>query len=531
MATKTPVMLDPRKIKRLDFLTRAALGATAAFCAAAPLHSSLTIDPKDTGLPLAAFVAMVAISVLYQPHFRNLPRLAVGATVAADLIAYALVLGTFSYIAAASPWPLIHPVLAQIDRALHFDWLAYYHFIKNHPPLAALLTLAYDGMIAEIGLVTLALFLLNDLPRLRIVLDGFALCALITIILSAIFPAVEALAYFNIYPMIPKGQGFVTGIDRVDAFLALHYATTTTIPIIDAKGIVCFPSFHTACAVISVVGAFSRRWLRWPVLAWSILLIAATPVDGGHYLTDVIAGFGAVINGPCRNLLAGARASTKRTALSRRRAGAVTDSHLSVTGCSANKAVILTRLRRGDFLTGRWLQWCPLFVVAFFSINLLLHPPSSSGQTVPLGSDFSEVWAAGKFVLAGEPAKPFDPIAHFEKQRQLFGEHTAPFGWCYPPFFLALAAVLALLPYLLALATWQLSTFALYLAAMKTIARPPSVLSAIGLFPAVLVNLIHPCPVLDHAAVCAIGELLSLFPHRIREHVAMLCADRASRCP
>jgi hypothetical protein len=290
MVTETPVMLDPRKIKRLDLATRAALAATAAFCAAAPLCSALTIDLKDTGLPLAAFVTMVALSILYQPYFRNLPRLAAGATVAADLIAYALVLGPFSYIAAASPWPLIHPFLAQIDRALHFDWLAYYHFIKNHPPLAALLTLAYNGMIAEIGLVTLALFLLNDLPRLRLVLDGFALCALLTIILSALFPAVEALAYFNVYPMIPTGQGFVTGIDRVDAFLAIHYANTTTVPVIDAKGIVCFPSFHTACALISVVGAFSRRWLFWPVLAWSLLLIAATPVDGGHYLTDIITG-------------------------------------------------------------------------------------------------------------------------------------------------------------------------------------------------------------------------------------------------
>jgi hypothetical protein len=290
MATETPIMLDPRKIKQLDLATRAALGVTAAFCAAAPFYSPLTIEWKDTSVPLAAFITMVVLSILYQPHFRNLPRLAAGATVAADLIAYALVLGPFSYIAAASPWPLIHPFLARCDRALHFDWLAYYHFVKNHAPLAALLTLAYNGMIAEIGLVTLALFVLNDLPRLRIVLDGFALCALLTIIVSALFPAVEALAFFNIYPMIPRGSGFVTGIDRVDAFLAVHYATTTTIPIINAKGIVCFPSFHTASALICVSGAFSRPWLFWPVLAWSALLIAATPVDGGHYLADLLIG-------------------------------------------------------------------------------------------------------------------------------------------------------------------------------------------------------------------------------------------------
>jgi hypothetical protein len=169
----------------------------------------------------------------------------------------------------------------------------------------------------------------------------------------------------------------------------------------------------------------------------------------------------------------------------------VTDSQPPASGRGAPEDVLITALRRGDFLARRWLQLCPLFVVVFFSINLWLHPPSRSGPTIPLGSDFSEVWAAGKFVLAGEADKPFDPTEHFEKQKQLFGEHTALFGWCYPPFFLAVAALLALLPYLPALATWQLTTSALYLAAMKTIIRQPGLLAAIGLFPAVLVNLVH----------------------------------------
>ena len=41
------------------------------------------------------------------------------------------------------------------------------------------------------------------------------------------------------------------------------------------------------------------------------------------------------------------------------------------------------------------------------------------------------------------------------------------YGWHYPPFFLLVAAPLALLPYQAALIVWQLSTLILYLWALK----------------------------------------------------------------
>jgi hypothetical protein len=37
----------------------------------------------------------------------------------------------------------------------------------------------------------------------------------------------------------------------------------------------------------------------------------------------------------------------------------------------------------------------------------------------------------------------------------IFGAATQFYGWHYPPFFLGLAALLALMPYALALALWQ----------------------------------------------------------------------------
>jgi Glycosyltransferase family 87 len=63
----------------------------------------------------------------------------------------------------------------------------------------------------------------------------------------------------------------------------------------------------------------------------------------------------------------------------------------------------------------------------------------------PLGTDFSNVYAAGTYVLEGKPQAPFDPALQYAREQAIFGPDTPFYGWHYPPFFLFVAAGLALL--------------------------------------------------------------------------------------
>jgi membrane-associated phospholipid phosphatase len=55
-------------------------------------------------------------------------------------------------------------------------------------------------------------------------------------------------------------------------------------------GIVTFPSFHAAAAVLLAWAASGIPFLRYPMIALNFLmLISAIPI-GGHYAIDVIAG-------------------------------------------------------------------------------------------------------------------------------------------------------------------------------------------------------------------------------------------------
>ena len=76
-------------------------------------------------------------------------------------------------------------------------------------------------------------------------------------------------------------------------------------------------------------------------------------------------------------------------------------------------------------------------------------------QGRPLGTDFSSFYAAGTHVLDGNPAAPYDLARQYAHEQAIFGVSTPFYGWLYPPFFLFIAAALALMPYGAALAAWQ----------------------------------------------------------------------------
>jgi alpha-1,2-mannosyltransferase len=159
-------------------------------------------------------------------------------------------------------------------------------------------------------------------------------------------------------------------------------------------------------------------------------------------------------------------------------------------------------LRSGAWLTRERIRLVALAVLVASVAGCLYLVVTAHGfvdlQGRPLGTDFSDVYAAGTYVLDGNPEAPFDPVRQHAREQRLFGEATPFYGWHYPPFFLFIAAALALMPYGVALALWQAVTLGLYLLTIRAI-LPPSwrstmradwLLLALA-FPAVFVNVGH----------------------------------------
>ncbi len=141
-------------------------------------------------------------------------------------------------------------------------------------------------------------------------------------------------------------------------------------------------------------------------------------------------------------------------------------------------ARFLDLLSTGAWLTRERVRLVALALLAASILGVVFLAATSDGRNDrfgrPLGTDFSNVYAAGTYVLDDQPAAPFDPPRQYAREQAIFGPATQFYGWHYPPFFLGLAALLATMPYWLALLVWQGTTLGLYVLAIRAILLLPS---------------------------------------------------------
>lgn len=157
---------------------------------------------------------------------------------------------------------------------------------------------------------------------------------------------------------------------------------------------------------------------------------------------------------------------------------------------------VIAALKSGDWVSPARIRRVSWLMVVFAGAALFLLLISSNGMQDfagrPLGTDFSDVWSAGKLAREGAPEAAYDPALHYAAQQQAFADPDVPlYGWHYPPFFLLVAAALSLLPYTLAWGAWMAATLPVYMVVVRRIAPVALAPLAALAFPAVFVNLTH----------------------------------------
>ncbi|TGX54924.1 PAP2 family protein [Sphingomonas gei] len=194
------------------------------------------------------------------------------------LTSYVVMLRTVGY---ADPW------LAAVDRGLGFDWVGAYRYIAERPLLARLSELIYLSIFASPILLLSGLALAGRADRARGFIAAFGLSLAFTLLVFPFFPARSALAYHlgtNVAYMP------ATGISHLAASDALRSGALRVLDIGALSGMITFPSFHAAAAVLFIWAAWPLARLRLPLLALNLAMLVVTPVQGTHFLIDVIAG-------------------------------------------------------------------------------------------------------------------------------------------------------------------------------------------------------------------------------------------------
>jgi hypothetical protein len=249
----------------------------------------LALDPFDIGVVIAITLVMLSISAFYTFKRAN-ERIARLYRAVAELFLLTILVGSLSYGATSLNRPLWDDVFLAWDLALGFDWKYWLAFLDALPTINRLLVYAYHSMWPQLALLLIALVSIQNYRRLDVLLLSFGFSAVVTVIIAGIMPALSPLAYLQITPQDHPHITLAVPREFEAQALALRAGTMRVIELGGAQGLVTFPSFHTVTAVLLMLGFWAVPYLRWVSLGLNTVMLVSIPIEGSHYLVDVLAG-------------------------------------------------------------------------------------------------------------------------------------------------------------------------------------------------------------------------------------------------
>lgn len=196
-----------------------------------------------------------------------------------------------SRLALADP---VDAMLVAADRRLGLDWIAWLEFYRRNPWAMTFSNFAYMSMFLQLTIVPMVLFLFGHRARGWTVISAWTLAGAISWAVFPFFPTHGPYVYFGI------SQGYLPNleIDWPWYYGEVIYKVRAGVPIDVGQalgGLIQFPSFHVAAAVIFAWATWPLPGLRWVCLVLNIAMILSTPIRGAHYFVDTPGGVAVAI--------------------------------------------------------------------------------------------------------------------------------------------------------------------------------------------------------------------------------------------
>jgi len=265
--------------------------AMAAVSFAWALVIGFAIPPLEfytlQGLMTVVFGSVAVFYILVRPD-PQIARLMLNLVIGFWFVGFGIL---FSYLCATTNRPLVDTELAAIDYALGFDWPGMVNWAARQQWMVDWARFVYDRPFSELLIIFPALAIIGRPERVEEFVSCFIVSGIITAIIGAMLPADSGYAYFQVPPEVFMPLKAVVTPDYLSQFHELRSGELRHLVAGDVRGLVAFPSYHTAFALLLIYAVRNVRFLFYPSLILNGAVIATTPFVGAHYVTDVIGGF------------------------------------------------------------------------------------------------------------------------------------------------------------------------------------------------------------------------------------------------
>jgi membrane-associated phospholipid phosphatase len=242
---------------------------------------------------LASTLAPLSFALLWNGSARW-PNASHAANVLSQLIAASMLIAPLTYVAASLNYPLQDKNLFAIDQFLGLDWRSYLNTVDQHR-LGNICNFGYRMFSWQPLLIPIFLCLSGRAARAYQFSLAFVLTVMVTVVISAFLPAAGAYSFLGLSPADYPHLHPVDDFDHMRHLPLLREGKMRVLEIGQLTGIVTFPSFHAAGAILYLWALWAITWMRAIALICNVLLLLSTPIDGGHYFIDVVAGVALAI--------------------------------------------------------------------------------------------------------------------------------------------------------------------------------------------------------------------------------------------
>lgn len=260
-------------IERRSLPTYLAICAGVIFLALTVALTDFSYGGAELNGAVASMIAM-AVAGMTLRRF-GIVRIGDGVEALALFSVISMLAPLSAVVMASTNLPLADAVLARADYLLfRFERESFVAWVMEWPGLMTATQAVYHSLIVQPSLLIAVLFATGKGKRGWTLLLAWSLSLAVILVIFPFFPAVGTPPYF---------------LEFEDVF---HGARDGSLRILGLKaltGIIEFPSFHAAAAVLLGWGFAGAGRLAIPFVLLNVLMFASALV-AGHYLVDLIAG-------------------------------------------------------------------------------------------------------------------------------------------------------------------------------------------------------------------------------------------------
>lgn len=250
---------------------------------------------QDINPVIAVLAAMAGLAALLR--WRDSPRLAAGIEGCAILIAASMAVASLSLLVATLGFPYRDTLLHAADELLFpfLSWPDLARRLAGQAELTAMMCLIYSTLLWQPFLLVAILAALGRVALIWRFLHAWTLALIACVAIFALVPAETAYVHYGFLPGDLPHLTVNAGWWPAEILEKVRSGQLRELGAAQISGLITFPSFHTAAAVLLAWG-FRRVPVVGPLFVLlNIAMIFTVPLIGSHYFVDVLGGIAVAL--------------------------------------------------------------------------------------------------------------------------------------------------------------------------------------------------------------------------------------------